>query len=613
MRINSLLYKKTDKGTELFRVLAVDTEKLFAIDCIRLVMPKWYELECFKDFGECGENVLTGLSGYEIVDKESLDAKGKKLMYERFTVIAGVLPFVQNKKRRNELISELAETKNICKQTIRNYLCLYLAYQDISVLAPKQCEERELTADEKIFRWAVNKFYYTKNKNSLKTAYTMMLKEKYCDGMGKLLPEHPSFNQFSYFYRKYKNMQTFFISRNGIKDYQMNHRPLLGDGVQQYASHVGVGVFDATICDIYLVDDAGNLVGRPILTACVDAYSSLCMGYSLSWEGGVYSLRGLLLNIIADKKEHCKKHGILIGKSDWNCCHLPAEFVTDRGSEYISSTFEQVITEFGVTFVNLPSFRAELKSYIERFFGLIQGYFKPYLKGKGLIEPDFQKRGAMEYRKQSCLTMADFEKIIIRCILYYNSERIIENYPYTDAMLSAKVKPYASDIWEWGKLQVGANLIDIDEKNLVLALLPRTEGKFSRYGLKVNRMRYHCEGYTEQYLKGRAVTAAYNPDNVSEVWLVEAGKYIKFDLIETRYKGKSLEAVQDMQNSQKEIVKSVSEENLQAKIELAEHIQTISSKADRQADVNLKNIRRTRKHEHGKTRSDYVKEGNIHE
>lgn len=130
MRINSLLHRKTDKEAELFRVLAVGAEKLFAIDCIRLVMPKWYDTEYFKEFGECGENILIELSGCEIVDKESLDAKSKKIMYERFTVIAGILPFVQNKKRRNELISELTETKNICKQTIRNYLCLYLAYQD---------------------------------------------------------------------------------------------------------------------------------------------------------------------------------------------------------------------------------------------------------------------------------------------------------------------------------------------------------------------------------------------------------------------------------------------------------------------------------------------------
>lgn len=126
-------------------------------------------------------------------------------------------------------------------------------------------------------------------------------------------------------------------------------------------------------------------------------------------------------------------------------------------------------------------------------------------------------------------------------------------------------------------------------------------------------MRYHCEGYAEQYLKGNTVTAAYNPDDVSRVWLIENGAYVRFELIESRYKGKSLAAVQDMQNSQKEIVKSVSEENLQAKIELAEHIQAISSNADRQADVNLKNIRNTRKREQDKAHIDYAKEGNIYE
>ena len=77
-----------------------------------------------------------------------------------------------------------------------------------------------------------------------------------------------------------------------MRQYQRNHRPLLGDGVQEYASHVGVAMLDSTICDIYLVNEAGGLVGRPILTACIDAYSGLCCGYTLSWEGGNYSLRG---------------------------------------------------------------------------------------------------------------------------------------------------------------------------------------------------------------------------------------------------------------------------------------------------------------------------------
>ena len=102
-------------------------------------------------------------------------------------------------------------------------------------------------------------------------------------------------------------LQNYYISRGGIKNYQRNNRPLLGDGVQAFAHSVGFAMLDSTICDIYLINDSGGLVGRPILTACIDGYSGLCCGYSLSWEGGVYSLRSLMLNVITDKKEWCRK------------------------------------------------------------------------------------------------------------------------------------------------------------------------------------------------------------------------------------------------------------------------------------------------------------------
>ena len=130
-----------------------------------------------------------------------------------------------------------------------------------------------------------------------------MLKEKYCDSEGQLIENYPTFNQFRYFYRKHKKMQNYYISRNGLTNYQRNNRPLLGDGIQEFASSIGAGMLDATICDIYLVNNSGEIVGRPILTACVDAYSGMCCGYSLSWEGGVYSLRSLMLNVITDKKK----------------------------------------------------------------------------------------------------------------------------------------------------------------------------------------------------------------------------------------------------------------------------------------------------------------------
>ena len=219
-------------------------------------------------------------------------------MYERYTMIAPILSFVADDGMRSRLIGSVAEEYRVSKQTIRSYLCLYLSYMDVTALAPRRREdERALTQDEKNMRWALNKFFYTTKKQSLMTAYTMMLKEKYCNALGVLAEEYPSFYQFRYFYRKTRNLQNFYISRDGLKNYQRNNRPLTGEGVQEFAPAVGTGMFDATVCNIYLVNDTGSLVGRPILTACVDAYSGLCCGYSLSWEGCVYSLRGLMLNI----------------------------------------------------------------------------------------------------------------------------------------------------------------------------------------------------------------------------------------------------------------------------------------------------------------------------
>jgi putative transposase len=499
-------YDLLRSGDAIIRVLEVQEDRVLVIDCIKRTMPVWVEMMVLESYFECTSVELFEVTEIITAEVDTLDADQRKTMYERYTMIAPILSFVADDGMRSRLIGSMAEEYRVSKQTVRSYLCLYLSYMDVTALVPKHREDdRVLTQDEKNMRWALNKFFYTTKKQSLMTAYTMMLKEKYCDALGVLAEEYPSYYQFRYFYRKTRNLQNFYISRDGLKNYQRNNRPLTGEGVQEFAPTVGTGMLDATVCDIYLVNDTGSLVGRPILTACIDAYSGLCCGYSLSWEGGVYSLRGLMLNIISDKVDWCGRFGISIQKEDWDCDMLPATFITDMGSEYTSGNFEQ-IAELGVKVVNLPSYRPELKGLVEKFFDLIQDSYKKYLKGKGVIEPDYQERGTHDYRKDACLTMSDFEKIILRCIIYYNSRRIVETFPYTEDMIAAQVKPYASQIWNWGKSQIGANLIGIGKRELVLTLLPRTTGKFSRSGLKVNKLRYHCEGYTEQYPSGGDVT-----------------------------------------------------------------------------------------------------------
>lgn len=593
--------------TQLIRVLDIEADRVFVIDCIKKTMPVWKNIESINEYVPCSEDTLQEITDTILIDLDNLDLEGRKTAYERYTMIAPLLTeFIFARLFISSFRFFWSDTKG-SKQTIRYYLCLYLVYQNISILIRKQSvKESVLSQDEKNMRWALNKFFYTKHKNSLPVAYTLLLKEKYCNSLGNLLPEYPSFYQFRYFYRKTKKMQTYYISRDGLKDYQKNNRPLLGDGIQEYASSIGMGMLDATVCDIYLVNEAGNLVGRPILTACIDAYSSLCCGYSLSLEGGVYSLRGLMLNIISDKQKWCSQYGISIKKSQWDADKLTAIFVTDMGSEYKSENFEQ-ITELGVTVVNLPSYRPELKGAVEKFFDLVQNTYKPHLKGKGVIEPDYQERGSHDYRKDACLTMADFEKVILRCIIYYNSQRIIENFPYTEGMIQNQIQPFASNIWEWGKTQTGANLITVDKEQIVLTLLPRTTGKFSRFGLRVNKMRYKHENFTEKYLAGGEVTVAYNPDDVSAVWLIDNGSYIRFDLIESRYKGKELSDVEIIQKGQKELVKAATADNIQAQINLAQSIEIIATSVNNPDKVNVKSIRNTRQREQTKNHIDYIR------
>ena len=147
----------------------------------------------------------------------------------------------------------------------------------------------------------------------------------------------------------------------------------------------------------------------------------------------------------------------------------------------------------------------------------------------------------------------------------------------------------------------------------MLTLLPRTTGKFSRYGLKVNKLRYHCEGYTEQYLSGGTVTVAYNPEDVTCVWVLEDSMYTEFTIIESRFQGKDLTAVQELQESQRTIARSAVRDNLQAQINLAQHIEAIAGSGAGHSDVHMKNIRNTRKREQTKNHRDYMKEGTSRE
>ena len=204
--------------------------------------------------------------------------------------------------------------------------------------------------------------------------------------------------------------------------------------------------------------------------------------------------------------------------------------------------------------------------------------------------------------------MEQFEKEILNCIIFYNSNRVLEKFPFTEDMLEAEVKPIPCHVWQWACEQLGANLRDVNKEELIRVLLPRTKGKFGRNGLSVNGLHYHNSLFREEYLQGKECEVAYDMDSSNHIWLIENGKYIQFDLIESRFMDKGLNDVALMKSKQRELVKREGKQKTQAEVDLTKAIQLIADSCVVQVQPSTKGIRSNRQREQAKTHKKYVGE-----
>ncbi|MDY6276273.1 MAG: hypothetical protein SPL75_02165 [Bacilli bacterium] len=574
-------------GTYIFRCLGADGDRKLVIDCVKRSLPYWVDNSFLNGFEEIDEENLLKELNVVLPSIKELSQSQLKVMHLRFGSISSCLVKIRNENERRLMMYKASLDYEVSIQTIRQRLCNYLVFQDITVLAPVTRKAKELTNDEKNFRWALNKYFYTSKKLSLKQTFKYLVREKYVDSNGKIVQNCPKFHQFRYFYYKTRSESNYIISRLGRGEYDRNYRPLLGGGVRDYFPSIGYGMLDSTIADIYLVNEEGELIGRPIITACIDAYSSMCLGYYVGWKGGSESIRKLMINVVSNKVDWCKRFGIDIKEEDWNCELMPHKVITDMGKEYAGFTFSN-LANLGVEIMNLDPYRPELKSLVERFFGLIQESFKKELINKGVVLKDFGDRGATDYRKNACLTLRQFEKILILCIVHYNCGRVID-LPYGVSNIGS----HAKDLWNSCLLRNKDMLIDIDKDVLYLTLLPRGRCFFKRDGLYANGLRYRAIGFTNEYLKGKVGWVAYDSNNVSHVWYEENGRYYEFELIESFFMDMSLEEALTYKNKVKD--SKIINEELESEIRLSKEIEKVSSSGV--GKVEIKNIRRNRKKE----------------
>jgi len=127
-------YDLLRSGDSIIRVLEIEQDRVLVIDCIKRNMPVWVDVtvlesysECTcDDLSECTTDELFRATGFTSVDVDTLDAEQRKVMYERYTMIAPILSFISEDKMRSRLVGSVSAEYGVSKQTIRSYLWLYL-------------------------------------------------------------------------------------------------------------------------------------------------------------------------------------------------------------------------------------------------------------------------------------------------------------------------------------------------------------------------------------------------------------------------------------------------------------------------------------------------------
>lgn len=213
---------------EHIRVLLCREEQSYVVSCQHFRMPYPVASDLLAELQPVPAETYSVFVLDEDITNRQREGRNRKL-----DLIAPLLEdaCIYDKSHRNEVVRQIAAEHGIARRTVLQYLWRYWVYQSKNALLPAERpapEQHELTADEKAIRWALNKYYYTPQRQSLQTAYKMMLRAKYCDTHGTLKPEYPTFWQFRYFFRKNRDPISETISRQGLKAYQRNHRPFTG-------------------------------------------------------------------------------------------------------------------------------------------------------------------------------------------------------------------------------------------------------------------------------------------------------------------------------------------------------------------------------------------------
>lgn len=460
----------------------------------------------------------------------------------------------------------------------------------------KNGENSGINIDEnikKVFNVGLNRYYYNERNNSLKTAFELTLKDFFTKEVVDenevkiplLSSSIPTYHQFLYWYKQLNNEKKEIIKRRGTRTYQQNYRSIIGNSTDEGWQ------IDSTQFDIYLVSTVNRdlIVGRPTLHMVIDAYTRIIMGISITFESlNSYSGEMIALaNSMTSKKEFCAKYGIKIEDSDWPYA-TPTKILADRGA-LNGKHIENAITNLGITIQQTPPYHADYKGIIEQAFNQLNLKVKPFVDGVVVNGSRAKERGQQDYRLKANLTIDEFTKIIIRCILFHNNHHAMTEYVLDESMVEMNVQKIPIKIWEHYQKHGKGHLRILPEEIIRTYLFPTDTALITPKGLSYRKLLFAGEYalrnslFQKARIKGNfRVKICYNPMDLSEVFLFdENGGLHKLTLLEhlQMFSNKGIDEIEKLKKREQEMDNRNKEKELQEKMKLYNEIEDIVKEA----------------------------------
>lgn len=515
--------------------------------------------------------------------KSGAFTEAERIRYEMIASLLNDDEYVVDRKKRKETLNGLAIKYQTTTRRLNKIYIQFLATGRL--IAPKTGISKSKGKYEREFLWAIKTYYFSSRRISLRDTYCNMLAALFTAPDGTLMDDIPSFNSFRKYYFKHNLHKTSqkSISRTGLSDYQRNKRLLYGSAMG-WRDKIGSYQMDATIADIYLVSRFDkSVIGRPYIYLAVDTATQLIAGIYVGLDSGDTAVLACLRNAAEDKVAYCASYGISIEQWQWPSHGLPNEIISDKGNEFLGSAVDDLCVRYGMTAQSLPPFRPDGKGLVEKMFDLLQQRYKPLLRGKGVIEADARERWATDYRMQAVLNIDEFTKVLIHCVLYLNTGRIIESFAPSSKMVEDGVQPLAVSIWNWMEARGRSTLLDIDKEKLDLFGLPKVKVKIARKGISCQGLWYSDRALQKyRFTPGLTVNVLYNPQNVGEVYIeLDCGNFLKVPLSKgtEQYSGISFFEYDLFHKKQSEQRKKLERDEIEARIAAMHQISEIAKQA----------------------------------